>query len=359
MARLCLNMIVKNESAIIERCLAAAAPHIDCYVICDTGSTDATKEIIKRFFEARAIPGEVLTIPFRNFEQARNDALDAARRSSLDFDYLLFCDADMNLQVDRPDFRSTLDKPVYMVTQRAHSGHLEYQNVRLVKRDLPSRYVGVTHEYLDIGKAGRFSLDGVWYLDHASGSNRAVKFQRDIALLLEDLAQNPDNSRSVFYLANSYFDINDFSNAIRQYERRTRMGGWEEEVFYSWYRIGRCYKGQGRDAEMLQTLLETFDRYPHRAEPLHTLALHYQQAGKHRLAFHFAEIGSRIAKPDSALFVEPEVYSWRLQDIMSVSLYHMGRRAEGRDLCKKLLNIVPESERPRVFKNLQWCEGGV
>ena len=30
---ICLNMIVRNESAIIERCLAAAAGYIDCYVI--------------------------------------------------------------------------------------------------------------------------------------------------------------------------------------------------------------------------------------------------------------------------------------------------------------------------------------
>ena len=72
MARICLNMIVKNEAAIIDRCLAAAAPHIDCYVICDTGSTDDTVERIRRFFDARGIPGEIPTTTFRNFEQARN-----------------------------------------------------------------------------------------------------------------------------------------------------------------------------------------------------------------------------------------------------------------------------------------------
>jgi hypothetical protein len=34
---LCLNMIVKNETANLDRCLGAVAEHIDCWVICDTG----------------------------------------------------------------------------------------------------------------------------------------------------------------------------------------------------------------------------------------------------------------------------------------------------------------------------------
>ena len=46
---LCLNMIVKNESAIITRLFKSVLPIIDSYCICDTGSTDNTIEIIKTF----------------------------------------------------------------------------------------------------------------------------------------------------------------------------------------------------------------------------------------------------------------------------------------------------------------------
>ena len=44
---ICLNMIVKNESKIILRLLDTVLPIIDTYCICDTGSTDMTKELIK------------------------------------------------------------------------------------------------------------------------------------------------------------------------------------------------------------------------------------------------------------------------------------------------------------------------
>ena len=43
--KLALNMIVKNEGKIIERLLTSVLPIVDTYCICDTGSTDNTKEM--------------------------------------------------------------------------------------------------------------------------------------------------------------------------------------------------------------------------------------------------------------------------------------------------------------------------
>ena len=42
----------------------------------------------------------------------------------------------------------------------------------------------------------------------------------------------------MLYLAQSYFDLGDYANARRWYQRRADMGGWEEEVYYSLYRVG-------------------------------------------------------------------------------------------------------------------------
>jgi hypothetical protein len=77
-ARLCLNMIVRNEMQNLERCLTALAGHVDCWVIGDTLSTDGTQDMIRSFFAARDMPGELHSFPFRNFEQARNQPLDCA-----------------------------------------------------------------------------------------------------------------------------------------------------------------------------------------------------------------------------------------------------------------------------------------
>ena len=51
---ICLNMIVKNESQVIEKCLASVKPLIDYWVIVDTGSSDDTQQITKKIFKGNS-----------------------------------------------------------------------------------------------------------------------------------------------------------------------------------------------------------------------------------------------------------------------------------------------------------------
>ena len=60
--KLCLNMIVKNESKIIRRLFDSVSKIIDSYCICDTGSTDGTPEIIQAYFESKGISGKVYKV---------------------------------------------------------------------------------------------------------------------------------------------------------------------------------------------------------------------------------------------------------------------------------------------------------
>jgi len=93
---ICLNMIVKNESKIIERMLQSVLPIIDTYCICDTGSTDNTEEVINNFFNRHNITGKIVKEPFINFCHNRTFALKSCLGMS---DYVLLMDADMTLQI--------------------------------------------------------------------------------------------------------------------------------------------------------------------------------------------------------------------------------------------------------------------
>ena len=112
-------------------------------------------------------------------------------------------------------------------------------SARLVKRDAGARYKGVTHEYVDVsGDVGE--LRGVWYKDHASGSNRVDKFERDIRLLTKALEAEPDNHRYWFYLAQSYKDAGRAAEGAQTYAKRADMGGWDEEAWYARLMEARC-----------------------------------------------------------------------------------------------------------------------
>jgi len=252
---ICLNMIVKNESHVIESTLENICKYlpITYYVISDTGSSDNTIEIINNFFKTKNINGEIFNDEWKDFGYNRSLALKHAYNKT---DYLFIFDAD-----DKIFGNFILPNKLYADGYYLKFGNgVGYKRILLVNNRLEWEFVGVLHEYIscktniDKNKQNNeFFIDGNYYVDSGKTGNRSndpQKYHKD-AIILENAfydAEKNNNDikiRYSFYCAQSYRDSNQKEKAIIWYKKRIQFGGWEQEIYFSYLMIGKQYAELG------------------------------------------------------------------------------------------------------------------
>jgi glycosyltransferase involved in cell wall biosynthesis len=349
--KICLNMIVKNETKVIRRCLDSLKSIIDYWVIVDTGSSDGTQGMIKEHM--KNMPGELHERPWVNFAHNRNQALELAKGKG---DYTLFIDADETLVFDK-DFKiPDLDKDFYHIMTLF--GGTKYARVQLVKDSLNWKWAGVLHEAVDCADAKTNEiLIGVHnhvYTDGAR-SQDPDKYKKDVKILQEALKAEPNNARYAFYLAQSYKDSGDLDNALKYYTKRTEMGGWVEEIFYSLTQIGVLQRALDKPAELISaTLTKAYHYRPTRVEPLYYLAEYYRMQENYAQGYLIASIAARIPVTKDLLFIQKWMYDWGISLELSICAYWIGKYEESLQISHRILANpnIPQNVRECVERNV-------
>ncbi len=360
-----LCMIVKNEAKVIRRCLDSVMPLIDYVCIVDTGSTDGTQAIIKQYLNEKNLIGEVFDEPWQNFAYNRTFAL-AKLRERQDVDYALMIDADSIITYTKhfnaETFKNGLEADVYDVNLRL--GSIIYHLPLLTSNKLSFNYKGVLHEYLELGDGkSRKAAEG-FFNDHIQDSARNTNPKKylDDALVFENALRTETDpfliSRYTFYLAQSYRDCGEKGKSLEAYQRRTTMGYWDQEIFYSLYQIAKIKEELNyQDAEVIQTYLAAYEVFPARAESLHGAVRFCRLHNKFHQAYLLGKHALTIPNQPGGLFVEQWIYNYGLLDEFSIVAYWAGYYRESFDACLKLLRDKqpPLAERDRIKKNAEFA----
>jgi tetratricopeptide (TPR) repeat protein len=308
MVAITLNMIVKNEESIIERCLSSVLPVIDSFAILDTGSDDSTIKKIKDFFSKSGKKGIIKKGKFENFGKTRNQALHLAY--SIKSDYILLLDADMILvtnNFDKSELTVT-NSDFYNLIQETK--YLEFKNTRIIKNNQNFYYKGYTHEaVLPLKKencVGRdISKTSLYIKDIEDGGCKEKKTERDLRLLHLEINDDPNYSRAYFYLANTYFGSKEWEKAEKFYRIRIQFDGWKEEIWYSYYRLAMIRVMKKQIPEAIWFLQSSIEVQPLRLESYFHLMCLYMDHKMDR----FLDIIRREArkifdqKPDTTNFL--------------------------------------------------------
>ena len=304
-----LILMIKNEEKILKRCLEAVEKIVDCFCICDTGSTDSTQEVAKEFLKTRT--GCLTIEPWQNFGYNRTISFVNAQKYVKELDwnlketYGILLDADM-MFVPGKLKEQKLGSIGYKIIQK--NANLEYYNTRIIRMDHPWKCLGVTHEYWD-GQTDNLEKDVCFIDDRDDGGCKHDKFERDAKLLEDGLIKEPENVRYMFYLAQTYKCVGRCADAIAMYKRRIKAGGWQEELWNSYYSIGECYLKLKNISKFEDWMQRAHAYRPCRTESIYSLAKYFREVGQHYKSYHYIKIGLLTPFPkDDVLFIEANVY---------------------------------------------------
>ncbi|MAI12720.1 MAG: hypothetical protein CMM15_01770 [Rhodospirillaceae bacterium] len=345
---LCLNMIVKDESHIIQQTLQNICETLtlDYWVICDTGSTDNTMEIIKTFFAQKKIPGELFQEPWSDFGHNRTIALQRAYGKT---DYLLIFDAD-------DSFHGTLKLPSPLKMDMIHlffdGRGIRYKRPLILNNQKKWRWKGVLHEFIVAEEEinGELVVDGNYYVESGRLGSRNKdedKYLKDALLLQRDFELETKRdyglaTRYAYYIGQSYRDCpkteENQNLALKWFQKRINMGGWNQEIYISCLEIATIYENQNNFEKTVFYLQESHRHDKQRYEGIFRLANLFTSKGFHMLTNALYRVHRNYKMPPDKLFANSSLYQDVLEYCNAISAFYVGDYETGYQCCKKVIS---------------------
>ena len=343
-------MIVKDEENVIERCLSKTLPHVQCWSIVDTGSTDSTKEMIRRITAEHGKPGMLHERPWVNFGHNRSEALELVRDMP-EAQWLFMMDAD---DIFVGSFHTQLDPALDGYTIQLRHANIQYRNTLLFNANRPWIYEFPVHEYPFLHNSKTASLDGLYIESRREGArSRNPNKYADDALMLEGHFKTTGSDRAAFYAAQSWRDAGNSAAAIHWYEIRAVMGGWKDEIYVSYLnlilltediqsKLAYAWKGFAADPlrkEVPHAILEAFRKKSVWNLQAYALGL---------LAYQTKEF------PSGSLFLDAGVHTYKFYDEFSIFSFYTGHKEIAQESVKLALMSCPNDQEERILKNIEF-----
>jgi tetratricopeptide (TPR) repeat protein len=203
--------------------------------------------------------------------------------------------------------------------------------------------------------------------DKREGLQGQNKYHSDALIFEKELVSNKDldpglRARYQFYLGQSYRDAGMFERSIEAYQKRVDLGGWPEEVYISMYMIAKMKHAlRHSESEVVDAFLKAWEYRPVRLESIYNLIRFLITQKRYFMAFTLATMALRMHPCDDILFVESDIWSWKLTDEYSVLAYYTGNIKDAYNACQSILkmdefNTLEDHEKERIQKNFETFE---
>ena len=323
MITISLCMIVKNEEAVLARCLNSIKDAVDEIVIVDTGSNDKTKEIAYKYTDK--------VFDFKwvdDFSAARNEAFSKAT-----CDYQMWLDADDVFPKKSLEkliqLKSMLNADVDIVTMK-YLTHFDQQGnpilistrERLLRRDKNYKWKDPVHECIPL-------IGNVLYTDievhHKKAKQEGISDRNlNIYKKLEESGR-PLSPRQQYYFARELKDHGQWPQAAAYFEKfLASKKGWVEDNIAACFNLAICYNQLKQTEKVLPILIKSFEFDAPRAEICSEIGYHYKRLKQYASALKWFTIAANLEACDAPGFILKDYWGYIPNIESCVCCCHLG-----------------------------------
>jgi len=361
-AKICLCIMAKHEAQTIEKAVESCRPYVDHVLISiDSKSVDGTFDIARRIADT-VIKHEFETneTPHGSFARIRNSYMDEAIEIGCDF--VVHLDGHEYMKCLRKEtLHSLIEKNpgVEAFYIDLEMNGIMIRQLRMSKLIPNIRYIGDIHNYLSGYKNDMYCDSVIFVHDRAGQPQEHVQErnkQRTMMseeILSQKIKDNPNDSRSMFYLAQSYKETGQFNKAIDLFYRYLEVSEFPAEKWNARNYLYQCLRAVERDDEAYKVIDASLDEQPQRAEAWIILGDKAYNEKKFVKAIACYENATEIPRPSSVVFINESAYTWFSYDKLSMAFHNNEQYPEAiRAVGSALKGLPPESDVKRIGNNL-------
>ena len=363
--KIAIYAICKDELKNISDWLKNTAD-ADEVVIVDTGSMDATPQVIEQEAGSNVAYYEALFDPF-SFSAARNFALN---KVSDDIDYAVYLDLDERLSdgwynklkavinKNKDEFGKMPSMIMFeMIFSRDESGapkHVYEQSRCHTPTDYHWKYS--CHEVLvEKPESNPENLMHIITNEVQVEHFKDEEKPRDYLHLLAYDAQHIRDQRSMYYYARELYYNGNYRDAIEVSLQTLNIDGWQAQKAMVYALIASCYDELDEPNMALPNLYQAMLNNPNHPDHWFDLALHYYSNEQWYMCIGYLQRAIALANSSAEYVIKDVTKSgWQAHDMLGYAYFQIGDQPRYVNHCVIAYQLNPQNERLLTnFKDIQ------
>lgn len=289
-------MVVRNEEEFLSQCLDRVKDIADEIIVVDTGSTDKTVEVASKY------TNHIYDFKWRDdFSAARNFSISKAK-----MEWILWLNADDTLEC--PELvKQSISNDFEAYYFNIISGDELSSQPRLFRNDLGIYFKGRMYEQPALNELRAKKL-GLNILHGTTGYYSEDRLSRNFHTLMEELKEEPGNTRALFYLGKTLMEARRGKNAIEIFQEFIELSLFKEWRFLAHKYIGQILMKQKKYEEAVVAFLSALKEDSRWAESYYYTGECKYFLGQYKDCVHWMQLCAKKPMPDSVLPKEIGIY---------------------------------------------------